>query len=118
MPTRNPRVNVVVTEEQHALLSELARLDPATVRSASGFLREMLDQATPLLRITVPLMRAAAEEMDSARTQLKAPLKELLTELNQMELLDRPAPGGNRTERSEGGPPKRRARRSPRSTAQ
>lgn len=109
MPTHRPRVNVVVTEEQHALLFELARLDPS-VRSASAFLRAMLDQATPLLRKTVPLMRAAAEELDANREALREPLREFLRELQQHDLLDA-APGAARTERSEGGRTKRRARR-------
>ncbi len=92
----SPRVNVVVTEEQRALLLEFARLDPS-VRSASGFLRSMLDQVTPLLRKTVPMMRAAAEEMDSARSQLQAPLRALLVELDQADLLEPAALGANRT---------------------
>lgn len=100
MPTHNPRVNVVVTEEQHALLLELARLDP-TVRSAAAFLRAMLDQATPLLRKTVPMMRAAAEETDQARSQLRGLMGEFMAEMDQLDLLD--ARKG-RTERSEGAP--------------
>jgi hypothetical protein len=102
-------VNVVVTEEQHALLLELARLDPS-VRSASAFLREMLDRATPLLRKTVPLMRAAAEELDSNREELRSLLGEFTRHLAETDLLD-VAPGAPRTERSEGGRTKRHARR-------
>jgi hypothetical protein len=113
MPTPSPRVNVVVTEEQRALLFELARLDPS-VRSASAFLRTMLDEVTPLLRTAVPLMRAAAEELDTtraeAREKLRRPLADFLHEMNQMDLLDAP-PGAQRTERSEGGRAKRRSRR-------
>ena len=102
----SPRINVVVTEEQRALLFELARLDPS-VRSASSFLRKMLDEVTPLLRKTVPVMRAAAEELDHNREQLRGPLREFLREMEQMDLLDA-APGAARTERSEGGRTKRR----------
>lgn len=110
MPTHSPRVNVVVTEEQHALLSELARLDPAT-RSASGFLRAMLDQVTPLLRKTVPMMRAAAEELDSNRERLREPLRDFIRELEQLDLLDHPAtPRASRPQRSEDGRTKRRKR--------
>ncbi len=104
----SPRVNVTVTEEQQALLLELARLDPDT-RSASGFLRQLLDEVTPLLRKTVPMMRAAAEELDSSREGLRGPLRDFLREVQQMDLLETPPTGANRTERSEGGRTSRRA---------
>ena len=104
----SPRVNVTVTAEQQALLLELARLDPDT-RSASGFLRQLLDEVTPLLRKTVPMMRAAAEELDSSREGLRGPLREFLAEVQQMDLLDPSPPGAKRTERSEGGRTKRRS---------
>jgi hypothetical protein len=111
MPPRStsPRVNVVVTEEQHALLLELARLDPS-VRSASAFLRTILDQVTPLLRKTVPLMRAASEELDANREALREPLREFLREMQQHDLLD-VAPGAPRPQRSEDGRTKRRVSR-------
>lgn len=111
MPPRKspPRVNVVVTEEQLALLLEFARLDPDT-RSASAFLRAMLDQATPLLRKTVPLMRAAAEELASNRAEVRTAITHFLSELHHADLLDE-APGAPRTERSEGGRAKRPASR-------
>lgn len=109
MPSRpSPRVNVVVTEEQHALLLELARLDPDT-RSAASFLRAMLDRATPLLRKTVPVLRAAAEERDSTREELRNALSEFTAAIHQADLLD--APGDARTERSEGARAKRGRRR-------
>lgn len=97
MPTRNPRVNVVVTKEQHALLFELAELDPTGTRSASAFLRTLLDQVTPLLRTTVPLMRAAAKELDmhraDAREQLRGLADQFLKEMDQLDLLaDQPPP--------------------------
>jgi hypothetical protein len=105
----SPRVNVVVTEEQQALLLELARLDPDT-RSASGFLRQLLDEVTPLLRKTVPMMRAAAEELDSSREGLRGPLRDFLREVEQMDLLETSSAGANRTERSEGGRTRRGGR--------
>lgn len=91
MPTQLPRLNVTVTREQHALLLELASLDPDTP-SAASFIRQLIDQVTPLLRSTVPLMRAAAEAQGSAREQLREPLAQFLGEMAQMDLLD--APGG------------------------
>lgn len=116
MPVRRtPRVNVVVSKEQHDLLLELASLDPNT-RSASSFVRQMIDQVTPLLRATVPMMRAAAQEMrehsdDLAhiRKKLHEPIANFSAVLDQMELpVD--APSAARTERSDGA----RRRRNPR----
>jgi hypothetical protein len=99
-------VSFDVTEEQHALLSELARLDPDH-RSAASFVRELVDQVTPLLRKTVPAMRAAAEELDTSRVQLRGALGDLMHELEQHDLLDA-APGAARPQRSEDGRAKRR----------
>lgn len=75
MPAKNPRVNVTVTEEQHALLLELAQLNGG---SAAGYLRQMLDHATPLLRASVPALRMAAQEMEHTREETNAALTELL----------------------------------------
>ena len=100
MPTQLPRVNVTVTEEQHALLLEMAKLDRG--RSASGFLREMLDQVTPLLRATVAAMRAAAQEQDNARSELAGMMDELQTLIGQRALPLTPPPPAART-RSDAG---------------
>ncbi len=115
MPTRKQlRVNIVVTEEQHALLSELAELD-SSVRSSAGFVRELLDQVTPLLRVTVPMMRTAAQEMDSSRSQLREPLREFLSAVQQLDLVDAASLGAApEPQRSEDGrpAPRRRLRKS------
>lgn len=83
-----PRVNVTVTEEQHTLLLELARLRGG---SAAGYLRQQLDLSTPLLRAAVPLLRRAAEEsrvyVDEARELLDQPLK-VLRELSVVDQAD------------------------------
>lgn len=50
MPTLLPRLQVTMTVEQHKLLAELASL---CGKSSAGFLRQMIDAATPLLRYTV-----------------------------------------------------------------
>lgn len=103
MPTRLPRVNVTVTEEQHSLLSEMATLNGG---SAAGFVRQLLDQVTPLLRVVVPAMRTASEEMSTAQESLNAILREARNaglRLDQLDLLDDPALVEHRTERSEGG---------------
>lgn len=113
MPTRLPRINIVVTEEQHALLSELAQLDPTT-RSSAGFVRELLDQVTPLLRAQVPAMRVAAQEKNAAAESLREPLRAFLDQMEQMNLLDvletPSAPARSGVSREDG----RTARRSPR----
>lgn len=100
MPTQLPRVNVTVTEEQHALLLEMAKLDRG--RSASGFLREMLDQVTPLLRSSVALMRAAAQEQDIAREELAGMMAGMQALMDQSALPLPPAPPSGR-KRSDGG---------------
>lgn len=83
MPTKSPRINVTVTEEQHALLLELAELQGG---SAAGFLRQQLDASTPLLRSVVPLMRRAAEEIELTRSEAVQLLEEPLRMLRQMGL--------------------------------
>lgn len=104
MPTQNPRLNVTVTPEQHALLLELAELNGG---SAAGYLRQMLDQATPLLRATVPALRLAAQEMNNSKEQASEALHGLLSAISdagvtiQPDLLDGPssvlpAPSGGR----------------------
>lgn len=117
MPTKLPRLNVTVTEEQHALLLELAKLNGG---SAAGYLRQMLDQSTPLLRATVPMLRAAAEEMALTREKAAGLLAPVLQELRDSPLLDQPglldalskaAPGATAPSVSEGGRTKRRPSR-------
>jgi hypothetical protein len=116
MPKRQLRVNMVVTEEQHALLSELAELDPVNVRSAAGFMRDLLDRVTPLLRVQVPAMRAAAQELNTSREELQEPLRAFLVKMKQMDLLDPATLEPPEPQRSEDGRPKRRRRATPRSS--
>lgn len=85
MPTKLPRLNVTVTAEQHALLLELAALNGG---SAAGYLRQMLDQATPLLRATVPALRLAAQEMTSTREQANQALLGMLDALRESTGID------------------------------
>lgn len=105
LPTRKlpPRVNVVVTEEQHALLLELASLEKGT--SASGFLRELLNRVTPLLRKTVPMMRAAHQARGEASQELRQAVAAFMGEMQQLDLLDAPGgPGGPDAATEERGP--------------
>ena len=107
---RSPRINVAVTDEQHALLLELAKLQGG---SAAGFLRQQLDASTPLLRAAVPLLRQAAQETELTRQEAAALLQEPLRMLRemgldeQMDLLDdtvsASGDGSHRSERSERG---------------
>lgn len=109
MPTPHSRVNIVVTDEQYALLSELASLDNR--RSVAAIVRELVDEVTPLLRVTVPAMRAAKQELDTSRESLRKPLAEFLSAMQQLELPEAPATPRRREpqrRRSEDAPPKRR----------
>lgn len=110
MPTKLPRLNVTVTPEQHSLLLELAELNGG---SASGYLRQMLDTATPLLRAAVPALRMASQEMDAKRDEVQTALASMLAELERSGFLTQgdllgqldaaAAHGAARTERGEGG---------------
>ena len=84
-----PRVNVTVTEEQHALLLELARLQGG---SAAGYLRSQLDAAMPLLRAAVPLLREAAQQAEIPRAEaaklLAEPLRLIREAVGQAELYE------------------------------
>lgn len=88
MPTKLPRLNVSITEHQHALLAELGRLQG---RSSASFLREMLDQSTPMLEAILPIMRAAAEQVAMQPKQLSDAIRNAVAEVDaqkaQMNLL-------------------------------
>ncbi len=107
MPKRLPRVNVTVTPEQHALLLELASLQGG---SAAAFLRQMLDQVTPLLRATVPALRSATQEVNSAQhglNQILSAARDAGLD-TQAYLFDDPSPGPPAPSASEGGRTRRR----------
>jgi hypothetical protein len=116
MPTKLPRVNVTVTEEQHRLLLELSHCTDLT---AAGFLRMMLDAATPLLRRGVLSLGAMAGEDEEDREIRHYLFAELLEEWRQtgvfdqydlpLDQPDRPTRGAQRSERSERGRTGRRA---------
>ncbi len=69
MPTKLPRLNVTMTEEQHALLLEVARLQK---RSASSYLRGLIDDLTPTFRALLPSLRLAAELAERASGEQSA----------------------------------------------
>lgn len=85
MPSKLPRINVTVTDEQRALLFELARLQGG---SAAGYLRQMLDASTPLLRTAVPLLRASAQEMELTKAQVSTLLDDYAVALKDVGLID------------------------------
>lgn len=113
MPTKKPRLLVTMTEEQHALLMEYGRLQG---RSASSFLRDLLDASTPLLRQSVPALRMASEELDTRKGDIDRAMRDLTAQarslgdeaMDQLELLDqlqrdgRRRPSSGATSRSEG----------------
>ena len=70
MPTRLPRLNVTISEEQHALLMRLGALQG---RSAASYLRDLLDASTPFLAALMPTLEAAkAGELQLAEDQATA----------------------------------------------
>lgn len=75
MPTKLPRLSVVVTEEQHALLTRLGALQD---RSAASFIRELVDTATPLFRALLPVLDAQAAAIEAQPAQLAKAVTEAL----------------------------------------
>lgn len=107
MPTQLPRAGVIMTEEQHALLSELVSLGGA--KSIGGFLRQALDELTPTLRVTVPALRAAVEGQHQALEGLRMPFQSLVKKgEDQLDLLDAVAAARSVPSASEGAPRHRR----------
>jgi hypothetical protein len=88
MPAKSPRLNVTVTDLQHALLVELGALQG---RSAASFLREMLDAATPMFQAMLPVYRAAAQQEATQPEALQLAIKEALSgveaQRSQLDLL-------------------------------
>jgi len=90
MPTKLPRLAIVLAPEQHRLLMRLSMLQG---RPAASYVRHLLDLATPSLRATLePLERIRAEEA-ALNESLQAGLEQMLCEADeeltdQLELLD------------------------------
>jgi hypothetical protein len=79
-------------------------------------MRQVLDQMTPLLRVTVAAMRAAKQELDESRSTLREPLAELLAVMQQHDLLDDATLGRSDSPAASArtdAPPKRRRFRKP-----
>lgn len=69
MPSDKPRVNVVVSPEQHRLLLDLGR---AQGRSASSYLREVLDGVEPYLRHMLDLEQARAQSVEEYTDKVRS----------------------------------------------
>lgn len=80
MPTKQPRVNVTISDEQHHLLMALGKLQG---RSAASFLREMLDAATPMLEATLPIYEMAAQQAQAQPEALQAAIAKVLGQLDE-----------------------------------
>lgn len=84
----NPRIGVTVSKEQHELLMKLGALQG---RSASSYLREMLDSAMPMLEAMLPVFEAAAQQVAMQPQALAQAIKDALAEVDakqaQMSLL-------------------------------
>jgi len=123
MATKLPRLNITLSDEQHALLMELGRLQG---RSAASYLREMVDTAQPMLEALLGVYRQveAAQEAQPQALQkaIRAALEGVDANSAQLSLLEHLAAvqpalsndlaGSDRTERSEGAPkPAKRSRK-------
>lgn len=76
MPTKNPRLSVVVTEDQHAILTRLSALQD---RSAASFVREIIDTATPLLRVLLATVEAQHETLAAVPEQFAKAVAQTLS---------------------------------------
>lgn len=90
MPSPFPRLTIILTPEQHHLLTRLSALQG---RSQASYVRRLVDLATPHLRaLLTPLERAQAEEeaMDEGfQMALQDALQDAEEELEeQLELAD------------------------------
>lgn len=89
MPAKSPRLQVTVTSHQMAILKELSSIQG---KSAASILREMLDQATPLLEATLPIWRQAAEKVARQPQELEKAIRHALETVDaqraQLSLLE------------------------------
>lgn len=89
MAAKHPRINVTVTPDQHRLLLALGELEG---RSASSYLRQLLDQAQPVFEALLPVYlqaaQQAAETPEKLRQAIAAALAEIEHGKSQLSLLD------------------------------
>lgn len=80
-PSPSPRVNVVVTPDQHRYLMTLARHQN---RSAASLVREMIDAAEPLMRRTAQLLELTEEAQSLTREKALDAIKAVLDEMREL----------------------------------
>ena len=78
---RSPRVNVVVTPEQHRLLMALARHQN---RSAASLVREMIDAAEPHMKRAVELFELTEETTAVSQEKALEALRSVLEDLSAL----------------------------------
>ena len=90
MPTILPRLSVVVTPEQHHLLTSLAALQG---RSASSYVRRLVEVATPSLRALLASLEGVEAQEVALDENAQAAIEQLLDEAedelaDQLDMLD------------------------------
>ena len=89
MPAKSPRLNVTISDHQHAVLLEIGKLQG---RSAASYLREMVDASMPMLEAMLPVFRAAAmqEAMrpEALQTAIRSALAGIEDRRDQLDLLE------------------------------
>lgn len=90
VPTVLPRLSVVLTPEQHHLLTRLAALQG---RSSSSYVRRLLDVATPSLRALAARLEGIEAETAAMDENAQAAIDHMVDEAedelsDQLDLLD------------------------------
>lgn len=90
VPTVLPRLSVVLTPEQHHLLTRLAELQG---RSAASYVRRLLDVATPSLRSLAARLEGVEADTAAIDENAQAAIAQMLDEAEdelaaQLDLLD------------------------------
>lgn len=90
VPTVLPRLSVVLTPEQHHLLTRLADLQG---RSAASYVRRLLDVATPSLRSLAARLEGIEADTAAIDENAQAAIAQMLDEAedelaDQLDLLD------------------------------
>jgi hypothetical protein len=85
MPTPHPRLSVIVTADQHALLASLGALQG---RSAASYVREIVDASTPHLRVLLATLQAASRSTDDLPALLAQVSAEVVRRLEPYDELN------------------------------
>jgi hypothetical protein len=82
MPTLKPRITITLTDEQHEVLSEVAKGQKV---SMSSIVVDLLDTAIPVLKRVADLVQAAQKAPQEALAQLKLSLGRAEDEVRGMQ---------------------------------